>query len=87
MSYEDIIAKVSKEVNLPETVVNNTYRAFWFYIKSHIESLPLKENLTEEEFLKLRTNFNLPSLGKLYSTYYMMTSLKRKLNKNEHKED
>ena len=37
-------------------------------IKTTIEALPLKEDLTEEEFSKLRTNFNIPSLGKLSCT-------------------
>ena len=38
-------------------------------MKKHISSLPLKEDLTEEDFSKLRPNVNIPSIGKLYVTY------------------
>ena len=58
MNYSDIIGKVSEEMNLPKGVVDKTYKAFWLFINQSIQSLPLKENLSEEDFAKLRTNFN-----------------------------
>ena len=56
MNYPDIVGKVSRELNLPKEVVDKTYKAYWLFIKNHIQSLPLKENLNEEDFAKLRTN-------------------------------
>lgn len=79
MSYSDIIKKVSKELNLPEKVVDKTYRAFWLFINHSIKELPLKEDISEEEFEKLRTNFNIPSLGKLSCTYDRMVGVKKRL--------
>lgn len=78
MSYPDIVGKVSRELNLPKEVVEKTYKAYWLFIKSHIQSLPLKENLNEEDFAKLRTNFNIPSLGKLNCTYDRMLGMKKR---------
>lgn len=78
MNYPDIISKVSGELNLPKEVVDKTYKAFWLFIKQSIQSLPLKENLNEEDFAKLRTNFNIPSLGKLTCTYDRMLSVKKR---------
>ena len=78
MNYPDIVGKVSRELNLPKEVVDKTYKAFWFFIKQHIQSLPLKENLNEEDFAKLRTNFNIPSLGKLTCTYDRMLGIKKR---------
>ena len=78
MNYPDIIGKVSKELNLPREVVDRTYKAYWLFIKNHIQSLPLKENLNEEDFAKLRTNFNIPSLGKLTCTYDRMLNMKKR---------
>lgn len=69
MSYEDVIAGLSEETGLSGKVVNSIYKAYWLYIKTMIQALPLKDDLTEEEFLKLHTNFNIPSLGKLHCTY------------------
>ena len=78
MSYPDIVGKVSRELNLPKLLVDNTYKAYWLFIKNHIQSLPLKENLNEEDFAKLKTNFNIPSLGKLSCTYDRMLGMKKR---------
>ena len=59
MNYKDIITIVSKELNLPYKVVDKTYKAYWGSIKSIIEDLPLKEDLSQEEFNQLKTNFNI----------------------------
>lgn len=77
MNYSDIISEVSKELNLPKDVVDKTYKAFWVFINKSIQSLPLKENLNKEDFAKLRTNFNIPSLGKLTCTYDRMLGVKK----------
>lgn len=68
MRYLDVTEQVSKELNIPIEVVNLAYRSFWAFIKDTIKALPLKGDLSEEEFNKLRTNFNIPSIGKLYVT-------------------
>ena len=78
MNYLDIVGKVSEELSLPKEVVDKTYKAYWLFIKNHIQSLPLKENLNEEDFAKLRTNFNIPSLGKLSCTYDRMLGMKKR---------
>lgn len=69
MSYSEIITKVSEEINLPSKVVDKAFKAYWLFIRASIQALPLKEDLSKEDFLKLRTNFNIPSLGKLTCTY------------------
>ena len=78
MKYPNIVSQVAKELNLPEDVVDKTYKAFWQFIKESIIELPLKEELTEEEFNKLNTNFNVPSLGKLSCTYDRMLGVKKR---------
>ena len=80
MNYPDIIDKVSEELNLPKEVVDKTYKAFWLFINKSIQSLPLKEDLNEEDFSKLKTNFNIPSLGKLTCTYNRMLGVKKRFN-------
>lgn len=68
MTYDDIVAKVSEELGIPKGIVNRTYRAYWKAVMDHISALPLKDGLTDEEFLKLQPNVNIPSIGKLYVT-------------------
>lgn len=78
MNYPDIIGKVSKELNIPKEVVNAAYKSYWDFIKQTIQSLPLKDDIDEEEFAKLRTNFNIPSLGKMTCTFDRMMGVKKR---------
>lgn len=80
MSYPDIISAVSKELNIPKEVVDLAYKSYWMFIKQTIQSLPLKEDIDEEEFSKLRTNFNIPSLGKMVCTFDRMVGVKKRFN-------
>ena len=75
---KNIILSVSKDLGISPDVIEKVYRAYWLYIKTTIEALPLKEDLTEEEFSKLRTNFNIGSLGKLFVTYKHYVGVKKR---------
>lgn len=78
MKYEQIIDIVSKELELPVDLVNKTYKAYWQFIRDTIQKLPLKEDISEEEFSKLKTNFNIPSLGKLTCTRDRYIGMKKR---------
>ena len=80
MNYPDIIGKVSQEMGLPPEVVDTAYKSYWKFIKQTIQSLPLKDDISEEDFTKLRTNFNIGSLGKLTCTYDRMLGVKKRFN-------
>ena len=78
MNYPNIIGKVSQEMGLPPEVVDTAYKSYWKFIKQTIQSLPLKDDISEEDFTKLRTNFNIPSLGKLTCTFDRMMGVKKR---------
>lgn len=78
MNYSEIIKKVSQETGIPVRVVNLAYKSYWKFIKQKIQTLPLKGNISEEEFNALRTNFNIPSLGKLYLTWDRVQGCKKR---------
>ena len=78
MNYPDIIGKVSQEMGLPPEVVDTAYKSYWKFIKQTIQSLPVKDDISEEDFTKLRTNFNIPSLGKLTCTFDRMMGVKKR---------
>lgn len=80
MTYEEIIHKVSEDTGISVEVVDKAYKAFWSYIRNSVKELPLKEELTEAEFLSLRPNFNIPSLGKLCVSYDRYKGVKDKFN-------
>lgn len=83
------IAELSRSLNLPKEVIEQVYKGYWTFIKTKIGSLPLGGELSEEEFKKLKTNFNVVGLGKFHCTYKEWLGVKKKWRKlnAEHKED
>ena len=76
---DEIYRKVAEELNLPKSLVEKTYVAYWRAIRAHITSQPLNSDLSDEEFEKLQPNVNIPSIGKLYVTldrYHRMKKAK-----------
>ena len=67
------------ELGLDKSDVKEAYQLYWNFFRKSIEALPLKEDLTEEEFSKLKTNFNIPYLGKFSCTYDRYLRMKKKL--------
>lgn len=78
MTYKEIVAEVSRETGCSKTFVDKVYKAYWMTIRNYIKSLPLKEDLTDEEFMQLRPNVNIPSLGKLNVTLDRYRRMKKK---------
>ena len=87
MSLKEAKREISDKLEIPFEVVNRAYDSFWEFIRNKIQQLPLKEDLTEEEFSKLRTNFNVPSLGKLNCTYNRMVAIKAKYKEFKNKKN
>lgn len=86
MDYKTIFEKVSSELNISVKVVEYAYKSYWKFIREKIKELPLKDIKDEEEFLKLRTNFNIPSLGKLGITldrFNRVNKIELFVNKNK----
>lgn len=69
MTYDDIMTAVASSCKLDKKTVSKIYFAYWKAVRDHIKALPLKEDLNEMQFNKLKPNVNIPSLGKLYVTY------------------
>lgn len=63
-----IIRAVARDLGMPSTIVEKVYKAYWRAMRDHITSIPMKEELTDDEFLSYRPNVNIPSIGKLYVT-------------------
>lgn len=72
------ILGTSHELGIPSELVRKIYKAYWLVIKQAVQSLPLKDDLTEDDFTKLRTSINVPSLGKLYSSYDRVQGVKKR---------
>jgi hypothetical protein len=78
MEYEDIVSRVADSMGLSKKLVDRTYKAYWKAVKEYITTLPLKQDLSDGEFLQLRPNVNIPSIGKLYVTLDRYKTIKKK---------
>lgn len=81
MKHSEIIKKVAEELELHEELVSRTYDAYWRFIRESISSLPLKDDLSRDSFDGLKTNFNIPSIGKLSCSYKRYTGVKKQFEK------
>ena len=62
------LTKVARKLSVDPKIVDSVYRSYWKFIKEHISSMTL-EDMTQEEFDSVDTNFSLPYIGKLYVDY------------------
>jgi hypothetical protein len=74
-----VIKKTATDYNLPVDTVKDIYYSYWQFIRKKITELPLSE-VDEEQFKSLRTNFNIPFIGKLYTGYDIITKHRKQLN-------
>lgn len=88
MNINEIYKAVSSQTDIPVDKVKKVYTSYWRAVREHIISLPMKEDLTDDEFMALRPNINIPSIGKLYVTLDRYKAMKKTYNKNiKDKED
>jgi hypothetical protein len=79
MTPKEIAYKAAIKINLPPEYVWEVYKSYWQFIRHYISSLNIKDLHSEEDFNKLRTNINVPSLGKFHLDWERIQN-KRKEN-------
>lgn len=79
MTYNEIVRTVADNMGSSTTFVDKVYKSYWKSVREHVKSMPLMEDLSEEEFLKLKPNVNIPSLGKLNVTLSRYMGVKKHL--------
>ena len=72
------LRKASRNLCVDLKQVEAVYKSYWWFVRNHIESLPLRE-ISEEEFASTVTNFNIPYIGKLYTSYDKIQKYKNQL--------
>lgn len=80
MTPKEICAEAAMKLNLPHEYVWEVYKSFWKTVRIYIATLPLKEDIAEEDLSKIKTSVNIPSIGKFYLDW---DKLKRKKDKYE----
>lgn len=84
---EKVLNDLSKKLGITPNEVFDIYKTHWMFIKEKIEELPLKDHIDDDSFSKLRTNFNIPKLGKINCTlqrYIFIKSIGEKFKNDKH---
>lgn len=82
---DEIKAKeLSLKYNLSYEEVKAIIYSQFDFIRTTIKEINFEEGLTEEEFNSMKTNFNIPGIGKLHASYYIYSKINEH-NKNGRK--
>lgn len=73
-----IYKEASLITGIPKETVEKAYNSYWRAAREHLSLLPLKEDITEEEFNALQPSINISSIGKLYVTYERQRAMRGK---------
>lgn len=79
------IKELAEKYGRDPSEVAKAIESQYIFMKNKITDLDFDPNLTEEEFYKLKTNFNIPCIGKLYASFYMYRRIN--LKNGRRKED
>lgn len=84
MTNKDILKlyhKVGLETRVRDDFIKEIIESQYKFIREKINELEFKEELSEEQFKDIKTNFAIKYIGKLYTNYRLVSYLiKRKNN-------
>ena len=74
---KSLIHKIGLEFNLQDDVIKRVIHSPYKFTRETISNLEVSDDMTEEEFDKLKTNFIYMHLGKLYTNYRIYNKIKK----------
>jgi hypothetical protein len=72
-----LIHSIGLEFNLQDDIVKKIVQAQFKFTRETISNLDVKDNMTEEEFKELKTNFIYTHIGKLYTNFMVYEKIKK----------
>ena len=74
--------ELAEKYNLDLEVVEKIIATPYEFIQKKTRQMNFRDGLTREEFDKMKTNFNIPGLGKLYASFYLYNEIQKKKKKS-----
>lgn len=74
---KDLIHSIGLKYNLQDEVIKKIIYSPYKFTRKTISELQIYDEITEEEFNKLKTNFIYPYIGKIYTQYEILIKLKK----------
>lgn len=79
---DEIKAKeLSEKYDIDLAIIKKIISSPYDFIQKKTKELNFIDDLTREEFDKMKKNFNIPGLGKLYASYYLYNEIQKKKKK------
>jgi len=75
------LKELADKYGLTVSEVRDIVRSQFEYVRVVNNALTIEDNLTREEFSKLKTNFTFPALGKLYASYFLYNKIQENKKK------
>ena len=72
-----LIHRIGLNNHLQDKVINHIVNSPYKFTRQTIAALDVHDEITEEEFEKLKTNFIYRSLGKLYTSYSVLQRIRK----------
>lgn len=79
------VIQVSRKLSIPRNLVKQIYKSYWQFMKTYLSELSL-EDINESDSSPA-TNFNIPYIGKLYTTKERVKKKKEQLKENQNVEN
>lgn len=76
------VKELAEKYNLDVDVVKKIICSQYDFIQKKTKELEFKDGLSREEFDKMKTNFNIPGIGKLYASFYLYNEIQKKKKKD-----
>ena len=75
------IKEMANKYSLDAEVVRKIISAPYDFMQKKTKELDFVDDLTREEFDKMKKNFNIPGLGKVYASYFLYNEIQKKKKK------
>tara|TARA_R110000868_G_scaffold311890_2_gene572882 strand:+ start:257 stop:526 length:270 start_codon:yes stop_codon:yes gene_type:complete len=75
------IKEMANKYSLDAEVVRKMISAPYDFMQKKTKELDFVDDLTREEFDKMKKNFNIPGLGKVYASYFLYNEIQKKKKK------
>ena len=75
---KELAEKYDMDLDLMKKIIASPYE----FVQKKTRELDFKDGITKEEFDKMKTDFNIPALGKIFASNYLYNELQKKKKKD-----
>ena len=75
---KELAEKYDMDLDLMKKIIASPYE----FVQKKTRELDFKDGITKEEFDKMKTDFNIPALGKIFASNYLYNEIQKKKKKD-----